>query len=119
MGCNSDYSSAVLGQCSTSPDYVKDQLCAQFSITTTETIYEALNETVIASFVLKNTGIVAFTVDVENAAGAAVITAENVAPGQVIMRTIDNLGNIAITNAGGAGTSAKGELDIVVRYVLG
>ncbi|MGE7218562.1 S-Ena type endospore appendage [Priestia koreensis] len=119
MGCNSDYSSAVLGQCSTSPDYVKDQVCAQFSIATTEVIYEALNETVIASFVLKNTGIVAFTVDVENAAETPVITAENVAPGQVIIRTIDSLGTISITNAGGAGTTAKGDLDIVVRYTIG
>ncbi|KOO48600.1 S-Ena type endospore appendage [Priestia koreensis] len=124
MGCNSgnnsDYSSAILGQCSTSPDYVKDQLCAQFTVPVagTETIYSAINESVIASFVLKNTGTVNFTVVVRNAAAATVIPALVVTPGQVIMRTVDNLGDIAITGPATGTVAARGELDIVVRYVL-
>ncbi|MEW4240135.1 hypothetical protein Q0N51_14275 [Priestia megaterium] len=122
MGCNSDSNSAILGNCFNQTEYVKDQLCTQFSITvaTPVVVYEAINESVIASFVIKNTGTVAFTVTVTNSAGEVITTpALDVAPGQSLLRTVDNLGSISITAAGASeATPAKGQLDIVVRYTL-
>lgn len=119
MSCNSDYNSAILGNCSRGNDYVKDQLCCQFSIAAgaDETIYEAINETVIASFILKNSGTFPFDVTATNSAGTTVLT-ETLAPGQCLMRTIDNLGAISIAGPVAPAGPAKGELDIVVRYQL-
>lgn len=120
MACNSDYNSAILGNCSRGNDYVKDQLCCQFSIAAgaDETIYEAINESVVASFILKNSGTFPFTVTVTNSAGTVVLPAETLDPGQCLMRTIDNLGDISIAGPVAPAGPAKGELDIVVRYQL-
>ncbi|MBY0061744.1 MULTISPECIES: S-Ena type endospore appendage [Priestia] len=122
MGCNSDTNSAVLGNCFNQTEYVKDQLCTQFSITDVAAvvIYEAINESVIASFVLKNTGTIDFAVTVTNSAGGIIIPVTTIIPpGQSLLRTVDNLGSISITAAGAAPeTPAKGQLDIVVRYAL-
>ncbi|MDW4509909.1 S-Ena type endospore appendage [Priestia megaterium] len=126
MGCNSDSNSAILGNCFNQTEYVKDQLCTQFTIApaaapdNTVVVYQAINESVVASFVLRNTGTVAFTVTVTNAAGTDIIGPDlEIAPGESLLRTVDNLGSISITGPIPPETaSAKANLDIVVRYTL-
>ncbi|MED3885662.1 hypothetical protein C2I27_05205 [Priestia megaterium] len=129
MGCNSDNNSAILGNCFNQTEYVKDQLCTQFSIAPpvppatdpdTVIIYEAINESVVASFVLRNTGPIPLTVTITNAAGTDITgTDPTIGAGQSLLRTVDSLGTISITGPASTETSpAKGELDIVVRYTL-
>ncbi len=128
MGCKSDTNSAILGNCFNQTEYVKDQLCTQFSIAPadtpgdTVTIYEAINESVVASFVLRNTGTISFTVAITNSAGTDITGGDaTIGPGQSLLRTVDNLGSISVTGPVASPTetsSAKGELDIVVRYTL-
>lgn len=127
MGCcKSDNNSAILGNCFNQTEYVKDQLCTQFSIAPadtadTVTIYEAINESVAASFVLRNTGTIPFTVAITNSAGTDITGGDAiVGPGQSLLRTVDSLGSISVTGpvAPTETSSAKGELDIVVRYTL-